>query len=49
VSKEPGASPVPGESVSPATTDTGMGPVRSTITYDVKLNGKSHKVTVSPA
>jgi methylmalonyl-CoA carboxyltransferase 5S subunit len=28
--------------------DTGIGPVRTTITYDVKLNGKTHKVTVSP-
>jgi methylmalonyl-CoA carboxyltransferase 5S subunit len=29
--------------------DTGTGPVRTTITYDVKLDGKTHKVTVSPA
>src|ERR1035438_1029427 len=27
---------------------TSRGPVRSTITYDVKLNGKTHKVTVAP-
>jgi methylmalonyl-CoA carboxyltransferase 5S subunit len=29
--------------------DDGQGPVRSTITYDVRLGGKTHKVTVSPA
>ena len=29
--------------------DTGSGPVRTTITYDVKLDGKTHKITVSPA
>jgi methylmalonyl-CoA carboxyltransferase 5S subunit len=28
--------------------ESGKGPVRTTITYDVKCNGKSHKVTVSP-
>ena len=27
----------------------GKGPVRTTVTYDVKLNGHTHKVTVSPA
>jgi methylmalonyl-CoA carboxyltransferase 5S subunit len=29
--------------------DAGKGPVTTTITYDVKLNGKSHRLTVSPA
>jgi methylmalonyl-CoA carboxyltransferase 5S subunit len=29
--------------------DTGKGPVMTTISYDVKLNGKTHKVTVSPS
>ncbi|HYO81059.1 MAG TPA: oxaloacetate decarboxylase, partial [Bryobacteraceae bacterium] len=29
--------------------DTGTGPVRTTITYDVRVDGKTHKVTVSPA
>jgi methylmalonyl-CoA carboxyltransferase 5S subunit len=33
----------------PAPKDTGTGPVMSTITYDVKLNGKSHRLTVTPA
>jgi methylmalonyl-CoA carboxyltransferase 5S subunit len=28
--------------------DPGVGPVRSPITYAVKLNGRTHKVTVSP-
>jgi methylmalonyl-CoA carboxyltransferase 5S subunit len=28
--------------------DASTGPVRTTITYDVRLNGKTHKVTVSP-
>lgn len=42
------ASPAP--STAPAAAvDAGTGPVRSTITYDVKLNGTTHKVTVSPA
>ena len=29
--------------------ENGKGPVRTTITYDVKCNGKTHKVTVAPA
>lgn len=29
--------------------DTGSGPVTATITYNVKLDGKSHRLTVSPA
>lgn len=33
----------------PAAAETGTGPVRTPITYDVRLNGKTHKVTVSPA
>ena len=43
--KDPGAA-VP--AAAPAQ-DSGAGPVKTTITYDVKLNGKTHKVTVSPA
>jgi len=27
----------------------GEGPVRTSITYDVKFNGNTHRVTVSPA
>ena len=29
--------------------DTGTGPVREPISYEVTLNGRSHRVTVSPA
>ncbi len=29
--------------------DTGTGPVREPITYDVTVNGRAHQVTVSPA
>ncbi len=29
--------------------DTGKGPVLTTITYDVKFQGKTHKITVEPA
>jgi methylmalonyl-CoA carboxyltransferase 5S subunit len=28
--------------------ENGKGSVRATVTYDVKLNGKTHKVTVEP-
>jgi methylmalonyl-CoA carboxyltransferase 5S subunit len=34
---------------SAAKADSGTGPVTTTITYDVKLNGKTHRLTVSPA
>ncbi len=43
--KDPSAKPAGAAPVA----DTGTGPVRTPITYDVKLNGKTHKVTVSPA
>ena len=48
--KDPNAKPAPGapESSAPAA-DNGKGPVRTAITYDVKVNGHTHKVTVSPA
>jgi methylmalonyl-CoA carboxyltransferase 5S subunit len=39
------AAPAPVKSVP----EDGKGSVRTTITYDVKLNGKTHKVTVAPA
>jgi methylmalonyl-CoA carboxyltransferase 5S subunit len=47
--KDPGAKPAaaPAPPAAPAP-DSGKGPVRTTITYDVKLNDKTHKVTVSP-
>jgi methylmalonyl-CoA carboxyltransferase 5S subunit len=48
VGKDPAAA-APAEAAKSEAADPGSGPVRSTITYEVKLNGKSHKVTVSPA
>ncbi|MEO8658069.1 MAG: methylmalonyl-CoA carboxytransferase subunit 5S [Bryobacteraceae bacterium] len=47
--KDPNAMPAPGAAPAAPAQDTGTGPVRTTITYDVKFNGKSQKVTVSPA
>jgi methylmalonyl-CoA carboxyltransferase 5S subunit len=46
--KDPDAQPAAAPSAA-AGQDTGTGPVRTTVTYDVKMNGKTHKVTVSPA
>ena len=48
--KEPGAPPAaaPAPAKAPPA-DDGKGTVRTTITYDVKCNGKTHKVTVAPA
>jgi len=46
--KDPAAVPAPAPVAAPAV-ETGKGPVTTTITYDVKLNGHTHKVTVSPA
>ncbi|HBY59309.1 MAG TPA: oxaloacetate decarboxylase [Solibacterales bacterium] len=46
--KDPAAQAAPAPAAAPAA-DAGSGPVRTTITYEVKLNGKSTKVTVSPA
>jgi methylmalonyl-CoA carboxyltransferase 5S subunit len=47
--KDPAAAaPAPAPAAAPVA-DNGKGPVTTTITYDVKLNGHTHKVTVSPA
>ncbi len=46
--KDPAAAPAPAPAAAPAA-ENGKGPVTTTITYDVKLNGHTHKVTVSPA
>jgi methylmalonyl-CoA carboxyltransferase 5S subunit len=44
---QPAAAPTP---AAPGSThDTGKGPVHTMTTYDVKLNGKTHRVTVTPA
>jgi methylmalonyl-CoA carboxyltransferase 5S subunit len=48
--KDPDAKPAAAPASAAASApDTGKGPVRTPITYDVKLNGSTHKVTVSPA
>jgi methylmalonyl-CoA carboxyltransferase 5S subunit len=40
---KPAVSPAPEEEL-----EASSGPVRTPISYEVRLNGKSHKVTVSP-
>jgi methylmalonyl-CoA carboxyltransferase 5S subunit len=45
--KDPNAKPA--AEAPPTEAGNGHGPVRTPITYDVKLNGRTHKVTVSPA
>jgi len=57
--KDPAAQPAPAASAAKAPPENGnantpgngngKGPVRTTVTYDVKLNGKTHKVVVAPA
>ena len=47
--KDPSAAPAPAPAAAAAGAENGKGPVTTTITYDVKLNGHTHKVTVSPA
>jgi len=47
--KDPSAAPAPAPAAAAAAAENGKGPVTTTITYDVKLNGHTHKVTVSPA
>jgi methylmalonyl-CoA carboxyltransferase 5S subunit len=48
--KDPGAQPAAAPSpAKSAPAENGKGPVHTTITYDVKYNGKTHKVTVAPA
>jgi methylmalonyl-CoA carboxyltransferase 5S subunit len=43
--KDPNAPPPPAAAV----VDTGTGPVRTPIAYEVTLNGRTHKITVAPA
>jgi methylmalonyl-CoA carboxyltransferase 5S subunit len=49
--KDPNAQPAaaPAPAAPAAESGNGKGPVRTPITYDVKLDGKTHRVTVSPA
>ena len=44
---QPPAAPAPVAQAAPQ--DSGKGPVQTKIAYDVKLNGKTHRVTVTPA
>jgi methylmalonyl-CoA carboxyltransferase 5S subunit len=44
---QPVAAPAPAAAAA-AENGSGKGPVRTPIAYDVKLNGKTHRVTVSP-
>jgi methylmalonyl-CoA carboxyltransferase 5S subunit len=46
--KDPAEQPAAAAPAKAAPVDTGKGSVRTTITYDVKCNGKTHKVTVAP-
>jgi methylmalonyl-CoA carboxyltransferase 5S subunit len=48
-SAQPAAAPAPPPTAPAAEHGNGKGPVRTPVTYDVKLNGKTHRVTVSPA
>jgi methylmalonyl-CoA carboxyltransferase 5S subunit len=45
-SAKPAAPPAKGTVAAP---DSGQGPVQSPITYEVKIDGRTHKVSVSPA
>ena len=47
VGKDPAAVAAPAPAAAPKV-DSGTGPVTATITYNVKLDGKTHKLTVSP-
>jgi methylmalonyl-CoA carboxyltransferase 5S subunit len=47
--KDPKAAPAAAPAAPAAGNGNGKGPVNTTVAYDVKLNGKTHKVTVSPA
>jgi methylmalonyl-CoA carboxyltransferase 5S subunit len=49
--KDPAAQPAaaaPAASAKAPAPENGKGPVRTTVSYDVKLNGKTHKVIVAP-
>jgi methylmalonyl-CoA carboxyltransferase 5S subunit len=49
--KDPDAQPAPATAAAapgPAV-ENGKGPVKTPITYDVKMNGHTHRVTVTPA
>ena len=47
--KDPAAQPAAPAPETAAAAATPSGPVRTNVSYEVKLNGKTHRVTVSPA
>ena len=47
--KDPAAETAPAPAAAAPAGDNGKSPLRNPVTYDVKLNGQVHKVTVSPA
>ena len=47
--KAPGAQPAAAAPATAPPVENGKAPLRSPVTYDVKCNGKTHRVTVSPA
>jgi methylmalonyl-CoA carboxyltransferase 5S subunit len=49
--KDPNAQPAkdPAAGAASSSQDNGKGPIHTTITYSVKMNGNTHRVTVSPA
>jgi methylmalonyl-CoA carboxyltransferase 5S subunit len=48
--KDPNAQPAPAPPPAKApAAENGKGPVRTPVAYDVKCNGRTHRVTVSPA
>ncbi|HTS25811.1 MAG TPA: methylmalonyl-CoA carboxytransferase subunit 5S [Bryobacteraceae bacterium] len=47
--KAPGAAPAEATTPAPAQPENGKGPVRTTIAYNVQVNGNTHRVIVSPA
>jgi methylmalonyl-CoA carboxyltransferase 5S subunit len=50
VAKEPGAQPAAAAAPAGPSSqhENGKGPVRTPITYDVKIHGRKHRVTVAP-
>lgn len=49
VGRDPNAAPAPAPGAAAPAAGNGQSPVRSAISYEVKLNGRSHNVTVTPA
>jgi methylmalonyl-CoA carboxyltransferase 5S subunit len=47
--KDPSAEAAPASAAKAPAAENGHGPVHTPVTYDVKYNGRTHKVTVAPA